>query len=234
MDKILKYLPFLSGFTILLGVLKLTIFFHHFHIEIISYLSLSDILIAFLNDLNSIAVVSLISIFHICLSNHIINFFGESLIHLFIIKFKKRYIIFFGASFSLMVILLVNNWVELAIWNIYLTVFLCSNLILFLFIRREKNTPDYEFRIEIVARNLVLFIQALIISSVIVLVAIMEIREAKEAGIKVTLTMKDGKIVRNDSNIYLGKVGSYHFFSREGNASIIKDADVKRIDIKSK
>jgi hypothetical protein len=233
MKKTLKYLPFLSGFAILLGVLKLSIYYQHFNIEIISYLSLSDILISFLNDINSIAMIFLIGAFHYSLSNHTIRSIGEITMDRVLIHYRKFYVIFFAFSLSIMLAILSFEVVKLAIWNVYLTVFFCSNLILFIFIRQKKGLPENEFKTEIMAENVVKLLQVIVLASTIVFVAYIEIRASEESTSSVKLTMKDGTIIDNKTKCYLGKVGAYHFFSNQISSLIIKDSDVSKIEMRN-
>ncbi|MEQ9165468.1 MAG: hypothetical protein RLO12_04375, partial [Fulvivirga sp.] len=115
----LKYLPFLSGFLVFLGVLKLTMYYGYFGIEIISYLSISDILIAFLSDLNTI-VISVFLVIHLQFADGVVNdWLGEEYFDFIILKFRKFYQLFFTISLIVVVNLIVFRILPINLISIY-------------------------------------------------------------------------------------------------------------------
>jgi len=73
MDKLIKYLPIISGILIYLGYLKLHFYYNYFGISIINYLSLTEIITSFLDDLNIIIICTGLMILHMFLGSSIIT-----------------------------------------------------------------------------------------------------------------------------------------------------------------
>jgi len=229
--KILKYLPFASGLLVFLGVLKVTVFYSYFNIPIIPYLSITDILILFLDDLNSVVAVIVIGIIHIFLTEEIVNKIGESIIDSIILKYKKKYIVFFGIITIILSLLIYTNILEIAIWNIYLIIFTCTQFIVFLFIKRTYNNELKHSEATLIARKIVYVICLIIICSMMPLLALKDIRNIQKDKKQVILYLKEDKVISsNKSILYLGKAGNFHFLSNDDKESIIiKDSEITMI-----
>lgn len=235
MEKVLKYVPLFSGLLMLLGIIKLTILFNHFNINIISYLTLSDILIAFLNDIKTMAFITFIAVIHGSFSVDLVdwvegNKLGEIMDYV-IVRFKKLYLIIFSLPAFGIILSVYLGWVDLAIWNIYLSAFLISQFIVILFSKQKKDTPQLE--LELGFPKLFSSLQIVVILGVITFISVLDIKKVESSVQQVDLQLKNGKLIQGDKiNKYLGKVGSYHFFSEnKKKTTIVKDIDVEIISL---
>lgn len=235
MNSILKYSPILSGLLILLGVIKLSVFYNYFDIDIISYLSLTDILVAFLSDLHTLAIVIVIAILHACISHDILfDSNNEKVIKIeeAILKIKVGLSIFFGVLSLLFIIILTLQIVELALWNIYMVIFCSSNFVSYSLLRQdpESSFPKFDFAMPRLFDGL----QVLILSSTIVLLAYYQINDVYKSKKVVSLRLNDGREIKSSKDVlYLGKVGEYHYlFNAKNNSKMIVYNDqIKEIKI---
>lgn len=231
-ERILKYLPFAGGLLVFLGVLKITIYYQYFGISILPYLSLSDVLLLFLNDLNTVLVVAVIGTVHLVASGEVLESVGLKL-EAVVLRLRKFYIVLFGITCTGLSLLVGFNIISIEIWNIYLIIFLAVQFFTFLFMKKsvesETGLPEIGFR----ASNLFTLLTVLIVTAMIPLLSIKDIRDIKESKEKVVLYLNDGKEMSNSQTIYyLGKAGEYHFFfnSKKKKSTTIRTSDVKRIE----
>ena len=231
-ERLIKYLPFAGGLLIFLGVLKITIYYQYFSISILPYLSLSDVLLLFLNDLNTVLAVAVIGAIHLMASGEVFESVGL-IFDAVILRFRKYYIIFFGITCAALSTLVGLDIIGIAIWNIYLIIFLAIQFLTFVFMKRsvdiETGLPEIDFR----ANNLLKLLIILIIIAMIPLLSIKDIREIKESKENVVLYMSDGQKASNsETTYYLGKAGEYHFFydSKKRESTTVRNSDVKSIE----
>lgn len=232
-DKILKLLPFAGGLLIALGILKVSIYYGYFNIPVLSYLSVTDVLMLFLNDINIVLTVVLIGIMHFYISEEIYEELGDSTLDYFVLKFKKWYVLFFGLGTIIFSVLLIFNIVRIDIWNIYILIFFSVQFITFLFLKRSINKETGKVEAIIKRKKIVSLLSILLIIGLIPLIAVKDIRDIHNSKDKVVLHFSNGKTLSNSTaKLYLGKAGSYHFFYNcpKLKATILKDSDVDKIN----
>lgn len=230
--RILKYLPFAGGLLVFLGVLKITIYYQYFGISILPYLSMSDVLLLFLNDLNSLLVLAIIGTVHIMTSGEILESLGSRLDYV-VLKLRWYYIGFFGVSCSIISVLLGLNTIDLEIWNIYLTIFLAIQFLTFTFMKKSINEETSEIEVDFRVHKLLMLLITIVATGMMPLLAIKNVQEIKGGNEKVVLYINDGKEMSNSQTIYyLGKAGEYHFFydRMKKKSTTVRNSDVKRIE----
>jgi len=231
-EKTLKYLPFAGGLLVFLGVLKISIYYQYFGVSVLPYLSLSDVLLLFLSDLNTLLVLVVIGIVHIITSNEVTESLGTK-VDFVILKFKWFYVSFFGITCAILGILLGLNKINIAIWNIYLIIFLAIQFLTFLFVKKSINEKTFEIEVDFRARKLLMLLITIVATSMMPLVAIKDIREVKTNGEKVLLHLTNNQELSSSNELYyLGKAGEYHFFfnSTKNKSKAIRNSDVISIE----
>jgi len=230
-ERILKYLPFAGGLLVFLGVLKITIYYQYFGISILPYLSLSDVLLLFLNDLNTVLVILIIGTVHLMTSGEFIKSIGSRFDYV-ILKLRWYYIGFFGISCTVFSILLGMNKIDIEIWNIYLVIFLAIQFLTFAFMKKSVNYETSEIMVDYRANKLLILLITVVAIGMIPLLALKDAQKVKENGEKfVFYLMDEQKIANSKSTYYLGKAGEYHIFfdNKKNMSTIIRNKDVKRI-----
>lgn len=231
-ERVLKYLPFAGGLLIFLGVLKITIYFQYFGVSILSYLSLSDVLLLFLNDLNTVLALVIIGTVHIATSDEVSARLGH-IIDQVVIRLKWFYIVFFGVLITFLSFLLCLSKIDLAIWNIYLLIFLATQFLTVVFVKKTINEVTNQFEVDFYARKLLMVLITVVATGMMPLLAIKDVQQVKRTKMRITLYLRDGDVISNStSTYYLGKAGDYHFFfdSVRKTSVVIFNSDVKKIE----
>lgn len=99
LDRIAKLLPLGAALLIGLGVLKTSIYYNYFGVDIMTYLSTSEVVTLFLNDYVSILTLIILATIHILISDHVIykvdSAFGTDFFEDLIRKHKWKFFLFF-------------------------------------------------------------------------------------------------------------------------------------------
>jgi hypothetical protein len=233
-EKIVKILP-LGGVTLIgLGVIKVSVYYNYFGVDIMSYLSTIDVLTLFLNDLQIIMALLTTAIMHLILSDRFIelveNKIGEDFLTRFVRTKKNGYVIFYSIFLSCLIGIMFFQFFLLKNWLIYLWVFISTQLICFLFIRKNgdhliKNVSYLNFFL------------GLCVLSIVPLIALKEIREIeRNEGTKVQLTITNNRQIKSSNfNRFLGKAGENFFFYNpvKKSTTIYKFDNIQEIKIKN-
>jgi hypothetical protein len=233
LDRIVKLLPLGAVILIGLGVLKTSVYYNYFGVDIMSYLTTSEVLTLFLNDLQPILVLILIALVHLNISERLIegieNEIGEQRFEKFIRDKKWAYFIFFTLQVHVLGGLIYFNCVPLNNWLIYLLVFSSFQLTFFFFIRKRGDGL-------IRNPNFMHLFTGICMLSIIPLMSLKEIRNIENnKGLKVQLTTNDGsKIKSSRNNRFLGKAGENYFFYNptKKETTIYKTEIVDRVELK--
>lgn len=236
-EKLLKYLPFTGGLLIFLGVLKVAIYYQYFEIPILSFLSVSDVLLLFLNDLNSVLVILIIAVVHALTSKEIIEGLSPSIdFDYIILKIRWFLVFFFGLLCIVFIFLLKYEVIHIAIWNIYLVVFLAIQFLTFLFMKKTVNKETFKTEIDFRAHNLLTLLIVLSAVSIMPLLAIKDISNIEKNNDKIVLYFdNDEKFMNSNTIYYLGKAGEYHFFfdNIKKTSITFRNSDIKKLEKKA-
>lgn len=233
LERIVKLLPLGAVLLIGLGVLKTSIYYNYFEVDIMSYLSTTEVLTLFLNDFQPILVLVLVGLIHMNISERFIegieNTVGTDRFEKVIRSKKWGYVVFFAISAFAIISVIYFQGIELQSWLIYLFVFSLVQLVFFLFVRKEG---------ELLIRNESFFhiFSGICILLVIPLMSLKDIRQVEQnKGQNVVLTMKDDSVVvTTKENRFLGKAGENYFFynPKKKITTSMKSENVERIEIK--
>jgi hypothetical protein len=232
LEKIVHYLPLGAVILIGLGVLRTSVYYNYFGVDIMSYLTTSEVLTLFLNDFQPLIVLFLVAFIHLNSTERIIEIiernFGEDIFETFVREKKWRYFTIFLILSAILFCIIYFDFIQLKTWLIYLLVFSLLQLTIFFFIR--KTGDDL-----VKNRSYMNLFLGLCIVSIIPLMSLKDIRSIeKDNGMKAYLRLNDDStIVSSENNLFLGKAGENYFFYRPDSkiTTIIKSTDVKRIDI---
>lgn len=232
LDKLVKYLPLGSALLIILGVLKTSVYYNWFGVDIMSYLSITEVLTLFLNDYVSLITILFVGIAHLLLSAEYFHkteeLIGEDVFESKIKKYKWVLFSIFTLISTVLGLMLYNGDLPLLDITIYLFVFFAVQMIVTLFLSKKKDK-------DINMRPIMNFLLLIVIGSIVPLMSAKDIQEVEQLeGQKVTLTMTNSELIQSDSlNLYLGKAGAYYFFynSETEVTRIIKAEDVKEVEI---
>ena len=234
LDRIAKLLPLGAVILIGLGVLKASVYYNYFGVDIMSYLSTSEVLTLFLNDYESIIVLFIIGFIHFDLSEKTIDF-TEKVTGLQIFEWilKKGKWIFFLVSLFLTVLLIIriqNQSLPLKNGWIYFFCFNLSNVFHFLLINRNMRQEMHY------SKRLAHFFQITSLTLIVPLFALKDIRVIEHnQGKKINLTLKNSTIIKSTKHFkYIGKASENYFFynPKDKMTTIIKSENVEQIEIK--
>jgi hypothetical protein len=234
LEKIVKILP-LGGVALIgLGVIKVSIYYNYFGVDIMSYLSTVDVLTIFLNDFQIITALLITALIHLILSERFIELVEENIGEDFLTRFvrtkKNRYIIFYSIILLLLIGIIFFQFLQLKNWLIYLWVFISTQLVCFLFIRKNG---------EHIIKNVAYmnFFLALCVLSLVPLLSLKEIREIeRNEGTKVQLTTTANRhIASSNFNRFLGKAGdNFYFYNpKKRTTTIYKFDNIREITIEN-
>jgi hypothetical protein len=233
-EKIVKILP-LGGVTLIgLGVIKVSVYYNYFGVDIMSYLSTIDVLTIFLNDFQIITALLITALIHYILSERFIELveknIGEDFLTRFVRTKKNGYIIFYSIILLFLIGIIFFQFLQLRNWLIYLWVFISTQLVCFLFIRKNG---------EHIIKNVAYlnFFLGLCVLSIVPLLALKEIREIeRNEGTKVQLTTTANRhIVSSNLIRFLGKAGDNFYFYNpvKRKTKIYKSDNIQEINIKN-
>lgn len=232
LDRIVNLLPLGAVLLIALGVLKTSVYYNYFGVDIMSYLTTSEVLTLFLNDYVSILILISLGFVHFIMSNEFVRKIeltvGIEFFENFLRRNKWKYFTVFLLSSIVIIILITISVINLSDGIIYLVAFLSIQTIFFLFVKKKGE----EF---IALEQLVIFLVSGVIIGIIPLMSLKDIQQINiNGGKQITLFLKDEIISTNCHNTYLGKAGEYYFFHSpcRNNTTVVNSKDVERIEIK--
>lgn len=233
LDRIVKLLPLGAVILIGLGVLKTSIYYNYFGVDIMSYLSTTDALSLFLNDFEPFLVLILIGLIHLNISERLFeraeNVLGVDYFEKFIRSIKWGCVVFFSTCVIVIIGLIYFQCIKLSSWFIYLFVFCLVQLIFFSFVRKKG---------ELLIKNESFFhiFSGISVLLIIPLMSLKDIRQVEQNKVKkIVLTMEDDSIITSSKeNRFLGKAGENYFFYSpiEKETTIYKSENVERIELR--
>lgn len=239
-DKILKLSSITGGLLVLCGILKLIFYYDTFGINIVDFISFSEILTSFLDDVNIIIIIVLtITIQSIFIFNHTVGDLDKDdsdakfdLMMNTIYPFRFRFFIFFAIVFTSLIALIFINVLQIRHIYIYLIIFSWLQLMTFLTLKKNKDGKIDQPNISIV----ISIIGALVFT--LFLLAHRDIEQLEKNGVENLIILTDDSIICNKitNTMYIGKSEKYIFLfnSQSRESQIIPTSDIKRIVIKNK
>jgi hypothetical protein len=234
LERLIKISSLSGAFLIFCGVLKLSIFYHHFGIDIVDYLTFSEIITSFLDDLNILFLFSLLLIVQSCVA------FGYGInktkvpIEIYfehIMKFaylhKIKYITFFFV-FGLIIYFL-TFFVGMRYIFIYLIAFCFIQLFSFLFMSKDDVG---KIDIAPVATAIIIII-CTIVSVILLSQRDVEVKSKNNSVVTIYQNSKVFSCSNANNLIYLGKTDNYTFIYQtvEEKAIILANSEIKEIEI---
>ena len=232
LEKVVRILPLGAVILIGLGILRTSIYYNYFGIDIMSYLSTSEVLTFFLNDFQPLIVLAIIAFIHIVLSERMVEKIDKKIgseKFIQIIIEKKSWVLGINVVFLLLISTnLIFDYQEINYIMIYSFPFCLGSLFVLLFngrIYKNSELNDGIINIGI----------GLIITTIIPLFSLRDIRRIENnQGKKVRLlTSRNQLVYSSKQNIYLGKAGENFFFfnPRKRTTTIYKFDNIQEITI---
>ncbi|MEN9988941.1 MAG: hypothetical protein RLZZ585_1980 [Bacteroidota bacterium] len=234
LEKVVRILPLGAVILIGLGILRTSIYYNYFGIDIMSYLSTSEVLTFFLNDFQPLIVLAIIAFIHIVLSERMVEKIDKKIgseKFVQIIIEKKSWVLGINVVFLFLISTnLIFDYQEINYIMIYSFPFCLASLFVLLFngrIYKNSELNDGIMNIGI----------GLIITTIIPLFSLRDIRRIENnQGKKVRLlTSRNQLVYSSKQNIYLGKAGENFFFfnPRKRISTIYRLDNIQEIKIKN-
>ncbi len=227
LEKIVKILPLGAAILIFLGVLRVSIYYHYFGIDVMSYLSTGEVLTVFLNDAVTLWVFLLAGLLHLNLSSRIIDVIEENesldVFEQFVRKAKWVFFSFFLVGSLTLIFLYYVQFIRISLVSNYFMVLFIIQTLFFFFVRKKgEDLVKNE-------RFLVIF-TALSVCAIIPLMSLKDIRtiDSDEGKQVVLILQNESQIKSSEENKFLGKAGEYYFFyqPREKSSLVLKGEEV--------
>jgi len=225
--KIIEHIPLLTVLIIILGVVKLTLFYHNFSVPIKYFLGITEIAITIADDLLFfILIYVVIRAVEIVMKEIKPNF---SLIPLFS---SKDFSVYFTNSLFLIINLAIIIWIFLEKeYHRKIVAYTYAHFFFLITVMQTKKAKDFfdnnkELRI-------ILYFFAIGLVTVVTMASteISWVANGKYKGTKITTN--DTTYVSTDSSYYLGQTENYIFFYVDQNHYIaIPASTVKRLDMR--
>jgi hypothetical protein len=236
LDRLLKISSLSGAVLIFCGVLKLIIYYSAFRIPIVEFLSFSEIITSFLDDINLLLIYVLVMIIQtLPLMNYLhrkSNLDIEALYNallLYVHGKKYRFIAFFVAFGLILGALLYFQIIDLNYVVIYLLIFCLIQTMTYLTLSR---TSDGKAEISDASAVLIL---AISISASILLLAKHDIIETKQGSVSASIQTSTETINcdQKSGNLYLGKTDDF-IFIREQNShtEAIPVSEIRRLQFR--
>lgn len=232
-ETLIKNLPLGAAMLICFGVIKESIYYNHFGIDIMSYVTTSEVLTLFLNDYDSFIAIALITLVHLVGSYDTVKLMdktlGESFFENHLQKGKWWFFLFFSSMLIICVLLISFSIISLTLINIYLLVFLGVQTLYFLFLNKTgEELISFE--------NLLLTLTTLVIATSVPLLAIKNTQEIERGETKqIVLHFKDDFNPNLKNQLFIGKASEYYFFynSTTRKTTAIHANDVRWFEVKN-
>lgn len=223
LERIVKISSLSGAFLIFCGVLKMIIYYSAFKVNIVEFLSFSEIITSFLDDINILLIYGVIML--------IISVSGMNFLHrqtevpiddladgimnaIFPHKYK------FALGFLIVIILLATllffNICGFNYFIIYLLVFCSIQMLTFVIMTRTNNEIDIPIFSVTISIGLVVTLS-------IFLLARHDIDMVKRHEHPATIVTQENTYIcdRNSANLYLGKTESYLFIKLDSDKSTL-------------
>lgn len=241
LDRLLKISSLASGFLVFCGVFKLIIFFSSFNVQIVDFLSFSEIITSFLDDINLILIFGLIMALQSFMGVFVIKFIVKkttnNLNYKNVLKEKMYdnrniYRVFFSVALLLSFSLIYFKVITIGYSFIYLTAFFMLQLSYYLFIAKNED-GDIFFDDGLAALSSIITIL-----TVVFLLAEKDINAVSRNEQEAVLYLQDSTILccKKTELIYLGKTNEYTIFfnSKKNSSQVIPNSAIKKFEFSDK
>ncbi len=233
LDRLLKISSLSGAVLIFCGVLKLIVYYYAFNIRIVEFLSFSEIITSFLDDINLLLIYVLVMLIQtIPLMNYLhrksnldIETFYNNLLVIVYGK-KYRFIVLFVILSLILGLLLLFDVLSLNYVVIYVLIFCLIQTLTYLSMSKASDG-----KVEITDANAIILFP-IIISASILLLAQRDIIETKKGRVTASIQTSAELIdCDNDSgNLYLGKTDNFIFVKRKsGYTECIPISEVRKL-----
>ncbi len=249
-NKLLKLIPVFGAFLILLGVIKLHVYYNAFNVNIFNYLEFTEIITSFLNDI-FIIIIGMAG-------GLLLNFFEENRrtietrenVYNSLLdenKFWKRFWVYFKLDIDMFLLMIILGLTTLIIYLIskifvpfafYIFILMTSLIIIMTFIKefKRKYYLIYEKFPDSTYFNLI-YISILLFLSILFMTKI-EIRSVKVNYIYygTEVTFQDKILTSDSAKYYIGKTTGYIFYYDSNNdiTEVYPNSIVNKISIKKR
>jgi hypothetical protein len=235
-DLILKISSISGAFLIFCGVLKLILYYAAFHVRIISFLSFSEIITSFMDDINilliyitlmAVSTAGIIKVLHIKTKLNI-DFIISYLLNVAYHR-RYKYILLFLLVILVLSVLLFLGIFKFNYYIIYIILFCTIQLLTFSLMTKKENG---EIDVSIISLNITV-VFTIILS--IFLLAKHDIQVAYSYKQPVIVSTDKIKYVCNQEtkNIFIGKTDNYVFIklSMTNSTLVLPISEIKAIEI---
>lgn len=249
-DDLKFYLPYLGTFLIILGAVKVVVYYNFFGFSISTYLDLTEILSLFLKDiimLSSTLLFTYLFLFFTISSKEKINIsieFNEEFVSK---SFYKRLYIYLTAGYINLVLFTVL-WLPFSmiiywifdIYKISIGLYICVVIGRIISIVGLEYSREYYLKhkkgLNPMIRNLTQYV--VVAFAIILLYTFIEYRAVKVGKIYsgTTIYTNTDTLVSNNSNYFIGNIRNFVFFYNELNNSVIAIpvSEINKIEIRKK
>jgi len=239
LDRIIKLSSLSGALIIFFGFLKLLIFYSHYNLDIVDFISFSEIITSFLDDINIIVFfIGIMALQSGPLINYLhkqsklrIEDFYDSLLEV-LYKVRFQIILFFLIVISSIMYSLSKNYISLNYFVIYLLLFCIIQIVTYFLLKKDD---DGKYEISTFNFGVSIFI-GLIFG--VFLLAHHDIENIESQSRIVNIETSDSTFECNCNNsmVYLGKTDQFLFIYNLKTKSnvIIPSKDLKRIEFKTK
>jgi hypothetical protein len=237
LDKLAKTSSLSGAFLVFCGVLKMIIYYSEFDVNIVDFLSFSEIITSFLYDLNillAFAVIMLIVTFSTInflrkKTNDAIEDFMKKLMNV-IFPYRYRYVLFFSIVISILFLLLYTNNIGYNYFVVYTLIFCLIQTLTYILITKDElgeiDIPDFSYAISI----------AIVVTFAIFLFAKHDIQMVRNHKIFTTIKTQNETFLCDNTtnNLYLGKTDTFLFIKLASSNSTISIplSEVQSIDFR--
>jgi hypothetical protein len=232
LDRLIKISSLFGAVLIFCGVLKLIIYYSAFNIPVVEFLSLSEIITSFLDDINLLLIYLLVMIIQtLPLMNYLhrksnldIEILYNTLL-LYVHGKKFKFIAFFVSLSLILGLLLFFNIINLNYVVIYVLIFCLIQALTYL---SMSKTPDQKVEVTDANAVIILFIS---VSTSIFLLSQHDILKTKQGNISALIQTSNETINcdQNSGNLYLGKTDNFIFISKGGYSECIPISEIKNL-----
>lgn len=236
MDRLLKYSTLVSSFLIYIGFLKLKFFYNNYNININQYIDLTEIITSFLNDLNIIFAVIIISFLHHGIGMYIMNKSidknrGKKTNYQVMYRYfdkilSSRKAIIFGLLCSLPISIISYTLYWFCSFDICIYTFVIFALQSIILIFEAIKLYELDDDINLTR-----------ITPIIIVTGILAYMLANDEYKKIDKTDYSGIVIKTeDENIrlskndtYIGKTKNYIFIKKNGKTNIFKNSTINKV-----
>jgi hypothetical protein len=237
LDRLVKISSLSGAFLIFCGVLKMIIYYSTFNVSIVDFLSFSEIITSFLDDINILLIYAAIML---VITFATINFlhrrtnvglddFMTGILNI-IFPHRYKYVLFFCVVLSILSLLLYLNVIGFNYFVVYLMVFCFIQMLTFIII-----TKDEQNEIDIPNFSIVISV-AMVVTFSIFLLARHDIQSVTNHKYPTTIKTENETFVcdKYTKNLYLGKTNNFLFIKLDSSNSTlsIPVSAIKSIDFK--